>query len=467
MYQKIILLLVAGVLLTACGEENNKRLTDASGVPYPDVELSSFKDRISYAIGADLGANFNNLPPHIFEEMKPKALEEGFYMGLTTDEDDRSECQAILQAAFSNPEGIDTSKNDMDLVSDCYGFIFGEMMRKSLHAKDAFSEIDADMAIKGFAHALFEVDTLIEKGERGKMVADFNNDMASKKGEQLMNEARNIEGAIVDDRGWVLVEEKAGNGAIINPENEFRIIYTIKTPNKDTVATTFVDASLSDEENAKVINTNDMLIPNGWMEATKNMRVGGEYTLYLPYDLAYGEQGWVNQNRSSYIVQPFTSVIIHSKVLEQAEIHSTAKKRGAAIIAEAKRKPKTSVGKSGYVLEVLEEGQGNKVPPGSDVKAHYILTNSEGEVIENSYMGASRGQGVPAFSLNGVIKGWQDAVPQMRKGGRYKLYLPYDIAYGERGNQGIPPFETLTFEMEIVDFGKPGTLVEQRRPQGM
>lgn len=53
----------------------------------------------------------------------------------------------------------------------------------------------------------------------------------------------------------------------------------------------------------------------------------------------------------------------------------------------------------------------------------------------------------------------------MRKGGRYKLVLPYDLAYGESGNGGIPPFETLTFEMEIIDFGKEGTLVQPRKQQ--
>jgi FKBP-type peptidyl-prolyl cis-trans isomerase len=84
--------------------------------------------------------------------------------------------------------------------------------------------------------------------------------------------------------------------------------------------------------------------------------------------------------------------------------------------------------------------------------------DSRGEVIENSYMGAMQGRPAPIFSLNGVIKGWQEGVTEMQKGGRYRLYLPYNLAYGENGNQGIPPYETLTFEMEILNFGEAGSL---------
>lgn len=456
---KIVGILTVGILLTACDGSKSSIEGDL-------VSLDSFEEKISYSLGADLGGNFKNMPDEMFQTMDTDALTEGFHSGLIAKDQEISDCEEILQAAFSSPEGIDTTKNDMKTVSDCYGYIFGDMLRNNLEANGAFEKIDPVFAKEGFRLSLFEEDTLIDMEERAEMVANFNDDMAKLRGEELMVEAKEKEGAIVDDKGYVLVEQESGNGEVINPENEFEIVYTMMKPNGDTIISTLIDPEMEESVNTQVINADDIVIPNGWTTAAKDMEVGGEYLLYLPYDLAYGEKGLMNENSTNYIIAPFTSVIISTKVVSQGPIHGAAKERGKKIIEEAKKKPNTKVGESGYVLETLEEGEGPKVEPGSDVKAHYILTNSQGDVVENSYMGAQQGKGVPAFSLNGVVQGWQDAVPEMRKGGRYKLYLPYDIAYGEMGNKGIPPYETLTFEMEIVDFGKPGSFTEQQQGQG-
>lgn len=453
---KIVGILTVGILLTACDGSKSSIEGDL-------VSLNSFEEKISYSLGADLGGNFKNMPDEMFETMDTDALADGFYNGLTEKEQDRSDCQEILQAAFASPEGIDTTKNDMKTVSDCYGYIFGDMLRNNLDANGAYDKIDPIFAKEGFRLSLFEADTLIDMEERAEMVANFNDDMAKLRGEELMAEAKEKSGAIIDDKGFVLIEQKSGTGEEINPDNEFEIIYTMMKPNGDTIISTLIDPKMEESVNSQVINADDIVIPNGWAEAAEHMRVGGEYSLYLPYDLAYGERGLMNQNSTNYIIAPYTSVIISTKVLSQGPVHGAAKERGKKIIEDAKKKPNTKVGKSGYVLETLEKGSGPKVVPGSDVKAHYILTNSQGEVVENSYMGAQQGRDVPSFSLNSVIKGWQDAVPEMQKGGRYKLYLPYDIAYGDMGNQNIPPYETLTFEMEIVDFGEPGSFTQQQQ----
>lgn len=453
---RIVGILTVGVLLTSCNGSK-------SSIDGDLVSLNSFEEKISYSLGADLGGNFKNMPDEMFETMNTDALADGFFNGLTEKDQDRSDCQEILQAAFASPDGIDTTKNDMKTVSDCYGYIFGDMLRNNLDANGAYDKIDPVFAKEGFRLSLFEADTLIDMEERAEMVANFNNDMAKLRGEELMAEAEGKSGAIVGNQGYVLIEQTAGTDEVIDPENEFEIIYTMMKPNGDTIISTMIDPEMEESVNTQVINADDIVIPNGWTAASEDMRVGGEYLLYLPYDLAYGERGLMNQNSTNYIIAPFTSVIISTKVISQGPIYGAAKERGKKIIEEAKKKPNTKVGESGYVLETLEEGTGPKVTPGSDVKAHYILSNSQGDVVENSYMGAQQGRGVPSFSLNGVVKGWQEAVPEMRKGGRYKLYLPYDLAYGESGSKSIPPFETLTFEMEIVDFGEPGSFTQQQQ----
>ncbi|MDG0973198.1 MAG: FKBP-type peptidyl-prolyl cis-trans isomerase [Crocinitomicaceae bacterium] len=457
--KKTITLLAAGLILLACGEK--ERDFDENGMPYPDVVLTTFEERLSYGLGADMGSNSQNMPEEMFMLFDKGEIEEGFVSGMKGEDGDRPECDDILQSAFSSPEGIDTTANDMMAVSNCYGFILGNMTRKSLESKDALEMVDIELAKKGFAHALCAIDTLIAFDERAQMIADFNNDMNKKKGEKMMENARSLPNAVIGNSGYVLIEEIPGTGAAIDPTMEYKMIYTMMNANGDTLMSTVSDPMADSESNSLEIAGADIV--EGWKLATEHMTVGGKYSVYLPYELAYGEKGLPSPRGDGYYINPYTGLIISSQILAQQERNSFAIERGEKVIEIAKQKPNTKVGASGYVLETLEEGTGPKVKPGSDVQAHYILMDSRGEVIENSYMGAMQGRPAPIFSLNGVIKGWQEGVPEMKKGGRYRLYVPYNLAYGETGNQGIPPYETLTFEMEILNFGEAGSL-QQANP---
>jgi FKBP-type peptidyl-prolyl cis-trans isomerase len=450
MKKMIMILPIFGVL--ACG---GKQTTSEN------ISLNSLEERLSYGLGADYGSNFLNMPDEYLSIMNFEALEAGFYNGLTAEEYDEETCQSILEAAFSSPAGIDTTLYDMAQVSDCYGFVFGQMLRQNMEGKNALDKILPDHARVGFRMALIEADTLIEINERSKMIADFNNDMIKALGEKMLEEASANSNAIVLDNGVVIIENSAGGDEVVQRDMEYEIVFTMANARGDTIYSTYVNKTKSPEETAQTLNADEIIFPDGWMLAANQMKVGGHYSVHIPYEFAYGERGLMNPSQNGYLIPPYAAIIIHSKVLRQGEMHSGAKERGALIIAEAKKRPNTKVGGSGYVLEILQEGKGERVPAGSDVRAHYILTNSSGDEIENSYLGEQQGRGIPAFSLNGVIKGWQDAVPEMRKGGRYKLYLPYDIAYGEKGSRSILPYETLTFEMEIVDFGPAGSLTRQ------
>lgn len=452
--KKATILLATVLILAACGQK--ERDFDEEGIPYPDAQLKTFEDSLSYGLGADMGSNSQNMPAEMYILFNKAEIEVGFVMGLKGESGDRAECDELLQKAFSSPEGIDTTTNDMMAVSNCYGFILGNMTRKSLESKDALDTLNIDIAKKGFAHALFGVDTLIEREERGRMIADFNNDMNIKMGAKMMEKAKSFPNAVIGKSGYVLIEEIPGTGVAIDPTMEYKMIYTMTNANGDTLMSTVNDPSADAESNALEIAGADIV--EGWRMATEHMKVGGKYSVYLPSELAYGEKGLPSPRGDGYYISPFTGLIISSQVLAQQERNSFAIERGQQVIDIAKKKPNTKVSASGYVLETLQAGTGPKVKAGSDVQAHYILMNSRGEEIENSYMGAMQGRPAPIFSLNGVIKGWQEGVTEMQKGGRYRLYLPYNLAYGENGNQGIPPYETLTFEMEILNFGEAGSL---------
>lgn len=431
-----------------------------------EIDMDDFKQRISYALGADMGGNMKNVPEEIFNELNKDAMGDGFLELLEKDKEKTNDCQSILESAMSNPSGIDTSEYSMKEISHCYGSIFGEMLRNSLVSKDAMNEINPDVAKIGFSNALEESDTLIEIQERQQMIMNFNNDLNNFAGEEFMNKMAKKHKHDVKEGGYILLENEEGTDTPIDLSNEYNILYTMTNIGGDTIISTIKDPSLSDEENAQIVNVDDIVFPEAWKKASEFMTVGGDYTIYTSHDLAYGEDGLQAPNSPNYVIQPFAAVIIHSKVLSQGERFSAVKERSQKVLEKAKNNPKAKEYPSGFVLVTLEEGDGPKVTEGADVQAHYILSNSNGEVIENSFMSsAQNNQPAPSFSLNSVVRGWQLGIPEMRKGGRYRLILPYDLAYGEQGNQGIQPYETLTFEIEVIDFGEEGTLVKPRPQQ--
>ncbi|WP_417614779.1 FKBP-type peptidyl-prolyl cis-trans isomerase [Oceanisphaera sp.] len=103
---------------------------------------------------------------------------------------------------------------------------------------------------------------------------------------------------------------------------------------------------------------------------------------------------------------------------------------------------------SGLQYEVLVKGEG-AVPSATDtVSVHYHGTFIDGSVFDSSVM-----RGEPAqFPVNGVIKGWVEALQLMPVGSKWKLYVPHHLAYGEQGAGAIPPCATLVFEVELLEI---------------
>lgn len=111
---------------------------------------------------------------------------------------------------------------------------------------------------------------------------------------------------------------------------------------------------------------------------------------------------------------------------------------------------------NGIYLETIKAGNGASPTAASDVRAHYVLMNTEGDTLQSSLSNPQ----IPVFNLGSVIPGWTLGIPAMKKGGKYKLYVPQNMAYGKQSPDpnSIPPFATLVFYVELVDFGPMGTL---------
>ncbi|MBR5856556.1 MAG: FKBP-type peptidyl-prolyl cis-trans isomerase [Bacteroidales bacterium] len=133
----------------------------------------------------------------------------------------------------------------------------------------------------------------------------------------------------------------------------------------------------------------------------------------------------------------------------QEEQVKALKADGEAFLAENAKKEGVVTLPSGLQYKVITEGNGNKPTANQQVKCHY-----EGTLINGAKFDSSYDRNEPAvFPVNGVIQGWVEALQLMPVGSKWELYIPYNLAYGERGaGQSIPPYATLIFTVELLEI---------------
>lgn len=127
---------------------------------------------------------------------------------------------------------------------------------------------------------------------------------------------------------------------------------------------------------------------------------------------------------------------------------SANKAKSAKFMADNKTKKGIIVLPSGVQYRIIEDGTGKQVGPTSEVTVHYRGSLSNGLEFDSSF---ARGEPVK-FKVNEVIKGWQEVLPRMKVGDHWQIFVPSDLAYGDRGNPPrIGPSEALVFEIKVVD----------------
>jgi FKBP-type peptidyl-prolyl cis-trans isomerase len=125
-----------------------------------------------------------------------------------------------------------------------------------------------------------------------------------------------------------------------------------------------------------------------------------------------------------------------------------AGEEGKRFLEENAKKEGVQVTPSGLQYKVLTEGFGTKPKATETVVVHYRGTLIDGTEFDSSY---KRKEPI-SFPLNGVIAGWTEGLQLMKTGAKYEFYIPYNLAYGERGAGGvIPPYATLIFEVELLE----------------
>ena len=150
----------------------------------------------------------------------------------------------------------------------------------------------------------------------------------------------------------------------------------------------------------------------------------------------------ISDNQAQAIIQSYFT----KKQQQQSE---SVIEEGINFLRENGKREGVTTLASGLQYEVISNGTGPKPTIEDNVTTHYHGTLIDGTVFDSS---VDRGE--PAsFPVGGVIKGWTEALQLMSVGSKWKLYVPYDLAYGERGaGPQIGPYSTLIFDVELISI---------------
>ncbi len=164
-------------------------------------------------------------------------------------------------------------------------------------------------------------------------------------------------------------------------------------------------------------------------------------------DILAGEEPKIADQEAQTIVTEFFQQQEAKQRAATAEKYKDNKDKGEAWLAEKAMEEGVVALPSGLMYQVLNEGSGKKPTAEDTVECHYEGRLIDGTVFDSSY---KRGESA-TFPLNGVIAGWTEGVQLMSEGAKYRFFIPYQLAYGERGaGQAIPPFAALVFDVELI-----------------
>ena len=175
-----------------------------------------------------------------------------------------------------------------------------------------------------------------------------------------------------------------------------------------------------------------------------------------------GEEPLLNQEQVGQIMQAFQTKKMEEQRQQFAQIAQDNLDKGVAYRTGNGKKDDVKTTESGLQYEELTAGEGENPAASDTVKVHYKGQLIDGTEFDSSY---TRGEPV-SFPLNGVIPGWTEGLQLMKEGGKARLVIPAELAYGPGGmGNAIGPNETLVFEVELLEVNpEPEAQADQAEP---
>ncbi len=178
----------------------------------------------------------------------------------------------------------------------------------------------------------------------------------------------------------------------------------------------------------------------------KDELVGADFAAGV-MDMLLKKQPQISLQEAQSVLNTFFTELESKQQAAAAEAGKAAREEGEKFLAENGKKAGVTTTASGLQYEVLTEGTGKQPKASDTVRCHY-----EGRLLDGTVFDSSYRRGEPAdFGLRQVIAGWTEGVQLMKEGAKYRFYIPYNLAYGERGaGSDIPPYAALIFDVELV-----------------
>jgi FKBP-type peptidyl-prolyl cis-trans isomerase FklB len=168
-------------------------------------------------------------------------------------------------------------------------------------------------------------------------------------------------------------------------------------------------------------------------------------------DAVAGKEAMTKEERDKTL-EAFSKEMMEKQVAANKEAAAKNLADGEKFLAENKKKDGVKTTASGLQYKVLKEGSG-----ASPKESDSVVTNYKGTLIDGTEFDSSAKHGGPAtFPVNSVIKGWVEALQLMKPGGKFQIFVPANLAYGEQARSAeIGPNSTLIFELELVSIKSP------------
>lgn len=273
-------------------------------------------------------------------------------------------------------------------------------------------------------------------------------------GLQKYIEANNITTEPLES-GLYFIEEKKGSGRSPKAGDMVKVNLTVKLIDGTKIFSTDDRGEPFEYEYGQNFDT------KGLEEGVGMLKKGGKAKLIVPYSIAYGAES------RGQMIPPYSSILYDVELLDMRSKEAYDKERAAkaaqAKAAEEQRQMNEKSLRDKYLSDnditveptesglyyiETELGTGPRAMPGNTVHVHYTGRLLDGTVFDSS---VERGEPfVFRLGVGEVIKGWDEGIGLMNEGGKATLIIPSDIAYGSRDSGKIPPYSTLTFDVELV-----------------
>lgn len=228
-----------------------------------------------------------------------------------------------------------------------------------------------------------------------------------------------------------------------------KIFFTILT----TAFVTIIIISCKNElKEAKLITTRDSLSYAFGVNVASSVKQEKLDTLINSDLFIQGFNAVLSNNNPALTSEQAMKIIQSYFMAQQAKEMEKSKTESEKFLAENAKKEGVKTLPSGLQYKIIIEGKGKKPKANSKVKVNYI-----GKLINGNVFDSSKSNEPVTFNLgkNEIIPGWEEGLLLMSVGSKYEFYIPYQLAYGEKGYPGIiPPYAALIFEIELVDIEK-------------